>query len=211
MTNGQMVLIVGGAALGGLILGGALTAKRRSQGFDHVLRAGAAQEGKSKSPDPPRGSRQAKRACAVRAARPAKSRRKPPKRPAPDKRHFVPIHPEDPVRGPESARITIISFTDFQCPFCARAARTMDRVHRAYGDAVRIVLKHHPLSFHRDAPLAHQASAEAHAQGKFWAYHDRLFANSQPTPTPKITLPAVANAAISMLCASGPATVSTWA
>jgi protein-disulfide isomerase len=84
-----------------------------------------------------------------------------------------------PSHGANNALVTIVEFSDFQCPYCSRGAKVMDQVKKAYGNKVRIVFKHLPLSFHKQAHIAAQASMEAHAQGKFWQYHDKLFANSR--------------------------------
>jgi protein-disulfide isomerase len=84
-----------------------------------------------------------------------------------------------PAKGAPSAPITIAEFSDFQCPFCSRVGPTLDRVMQVYGDKVRIVWKNNPLAMHKDAPLAHLAAAAAAEQGKFWPYHDKLFANQQ--------------------------------
>ena len=80
-----------------------------------------------------------------------------------------------PAFGPESAAVTIVEFSDFQCPYCAQASETVKRIREAYGDKVRFVFRQFPLSFHEYARTAAQASLAAHAQGKFWPYHDRLF------------------------------------
>jgi protein-disulfide isomerase len=84
---------------------------------------------------------------------------------------------DDPSWGPKNALVTIVEFSDFQCPYCSRGAKVIDQVKKAYKGRVRIVFKHLPLSFHRQAHLAAQASMAAKAQGKFWPYHDKLFAN----------------------------------
>ncbi len=82
-----------------------------------------------------------------------------------------------PSLGPEGAPITIVEFSDFQCPFCARVVPTVKALHERYPDEVRIVYRHLPLEFHAQAKPAAIASVCADAQGSFWAYHDRLFEN----------------------------------
>jgi protein-disulfide isomerase len=84
-----------------------------------------------------------------------------------------------PAFGAPTAAVTIVEFSDFQCPFCSKAAEVSHKVKEKYGDKVRFVFRQFPLSFHKDAHLAAQASLAAHAQGKFWEYHDKLFANQQ--------------------------------
>ena len=82
-----------------------------------------------------------------------------------------------PSRGPETAKVTLVEFTDFQCPFCARATPTLRKIRRTYGDDVRIVFKHYPLPIHPKAPAAHRAAEAAHSQGKFWELHDKIFSD----------------------------------
>ena len=84
-----------------------------------------------------------------------------------------------PVRGPVGAPVTIVEFSDFQCPFCGRVGPTLEQVRKSYPDQVRIVWKHFPLDFHKDAPFAHLASMAADKQGKFWELHDKLFRDPQ--------------------------------
>jgi protein-disulfide isomerase len=83
------------------------------------------------------------------------------------------------VRGSADAPVTIVEFSDFQCGFCARATQTMARVMAVYAGKVRWVLKHYPLDFHREAPLAHRAALAAGAQGRFWEMHDALFSEQR--------------------------------
>jgi protein-disulfide isomerase len=83
-----------------------------------------------------------------------------------------------PVRGNPKAPVTVVEFSDFQCPFCARARPTVTRVRETYGDKVRWVFRHFPLDFHAQAEKAGEAAACAGAQGKFWEMHDRLWANN---------------------------------
>jgi protein-disulfide isomerase len=84
-----------------------------------------------------------------------------------------------PAVGPASAPGAIVAFSDFQCPFCSRAVPTLEQVEKTYGDEVRIVFKHLPLSMHPKAPAAHAAAVAAHPQGRFWEMHDRIFANQR--------------------------------
>ena len=84
-----------------------------------------------------------------------------------------------PIRGEKRARVTIVEWSDFQCPFCSRANATLATVMQKYKGRVRLVFKHLPLPFHDHAHLAAEASLEANAQGKFWELHDKLFANQQ--------------------------------
>jgi protein-disulfide isomerase len=84
-----------------------------------------------------------------------------------------------PVRGPATAPVTIVAFSDLQCSFCARANATVEKVLAQYPGRVRWVFKHYPLEFHADAPLAHRASIAAHQQGRFWEMHDAIFAKQR--------------------------------
>ncbi|WP_224248316.1 DsbA family protein [Hyalangium gracile] len=90
----------------------------------------------------------------------------------------VPLE-ESPTKGPADALVTMVEFTDFQCPFCARANATIKQVQEEYGDKLRLVVKQHPLPFHPRARPAALASLAAHNQGKFFEYHDKLFANQK--------------------------------
>jgi protein-disulfide isomerase len=85
---------------------------------------------------------------------------------------------DSPARGPANAPIELIEFSDFQCPFCLRADPTVRQVLQTYGDKIRFVYRHYPLPNHPNARPAAEAAACAGDQGKFWAYHDRLFSNS---------------------------------
>ncbi len=82
-----------------------------------------------------------------------------------------------PSRGPAGAKVTIIEFSDFQCPYCSRGAKTMEEVLKAYPNDVKVVFKNLPLDFHKDAVPAAKAAYAAGKQGKFWEMHDALFAN----------------------------------
>jgi protein-disulfide isomerase len=85
-----------------------------------------------------------------------------------------------PSKGPADARVTIIEFSDFECPFCSRALPVLEEVMALYPDDVRLVYRHLPLErIHARARPAAEASLCADEQGKFWAYHDLLFANAR--------------------------------
>jgi protein-disulfide isomerase len=84
-----------------------------------------------------------------------------------------------PVRGDPDAKVAVIEFSDFQCPFCSRAVNTLNQIEQTYGDRVRIVFKHMPLDMHPKAPAAHAAAEAAHRQGKFWPMHNKIFANQR--------------------------------
>jgi protein-disulfide isomerase len=85
-----------------------------------------------------------------------------------------------PTFGPKSAKIEVVVFEDFQCPFCSKLAPSLKLFAKANPKDVKIVYKHMPLeSIHADAQLASEASMAAHEQGKFWEYHDKLYDNQQ--------------------------------
>ena len=95
-------------------------------------------------------------------------------------RHTIEVTADDPSIGPASAPVTLVEFSDFQCPFCQRVAPTLKQVKQKYGDKVRVVWKDFPLTqIHPQAFKAGEAAHCAAEQGKFWEYHDRLFANQQ--------------------------------
>jgi len=96
------------------------------------------------------------------------------------------VEAKGPARGPNDAKVTIVEFSDFQCPFCGRAHDTVEEVMRAYAGKVRLVFRHFPLEFHPYAAKAAEAAACANEQGKFWEYHDVLFANQQKLEVPQL-------------------------
>jgi predicted DsbA family dithiol-disulfide isomerase len=82
-----------------------------------------------------------------------------------------------PTLGPKNAPVTVIEFADFQCPFCKRSEDAVKAIHEKYGDRIQLVFMDFPLSFHPHAMPAANAARCANAQGKFWQYHDALFAD----------------------------------
>jgi protein-disulfide isomerase len=82
-----------------------------------------------------------------------------------------------PEKGGKNASVTIIEFSDYECPFCKRAESVVDEVMSAYGDKIKVVFRDFPLPFHANARPAAEAANCAAAQGKFWEYHAKLFAN----------------------------------
>jgi len=130
------------------------------------------------------GTDSAKAGVAVAAANPSAPAPEAPAQ-APQQRQVlsqsvfkVPLD-ESPSMGPADALVTMVEFTDFQCPFCARANATVKQIQEDYGKQLRLVVKQHPLPFHPRARPAALASLAAQQQGKFFEYHDKLFANQQ--------------------------------
>jgi protein-disulfide isomerase len=89
----------------------------------------------------------------------------------------VPVAANDPRKGPDSAPVRIVEFSEFQCPFCSRVGPTMKKIHETYGDKVQFVFRDYPLPMHQNAKPAAEAAQCANAQGKFWEFHDKAFAN----------------------------------
>jgi len=82
-----------------------------------------------------------------------------------------------PAIGPASAPLTIVEFSDFHCPFCKRVLPTLKQIEARYGDRLRLVFRDFPIErLHPGVTRAHVAARCAHDQGKFWAFHDVLFA-----------------------------------
>src|SRR5688500_4627408 len=80
---------------------------------------------------------------------------------------------DSPARGGSAAKVTVVVFSEFQCPFCSRITGTLDQLLQSYGQEVRLVWKHRPLPFHDRATPAALAAEAAREQGKFWEMHDR--------------------------------------
>jgi protein-disulfide isomerase len=85
------------------------------------------------------------------------------------------VEAKGPSRGPEGAKVTLVEFSDFECPFCSRARETVEKVMAKYDGKVRLVFRQFPLSFHQHARKAAEGALCANAQGKFWPMHDALF------------------------------------
>jgi protein-disulfide isomerase len=83
------------------------------------------------------------------------------------------------VLGKKNAKIQIVEFSDFQCPFCSRVGGPLKAVQKHYGDDAVVVFKNFPLSFHKEAMAAAQAALCAKDEGKFWEFHDQLFADQK--------------------------------
>jgi protein-disulfide isomerase len=117
-------------------------------------------------------------AGAAKRELPAKPSAQPTSQPAgkpdPSVHYAVPVDGR-PSKGPDDALVTIIEFSDFECPFCLRVQTTLTELERRYGKDLRIVYRHQPLSFHKNAHDAALAAAAADRQGKFWEMHDLLF------------------------------------
>jgi len=83
---------------------------------------------------------------------------------------------ESPVRGPATAGVTIVEFSDFECPYCATLSKTLAEIMKQYGASVRLVFRHFPLErIHQNAMRAAEASVCALDQGRFWEMHEELF------------------------------------
>ncbi|MBF0369162.1 MAG: DsbA family protein [Magnetococcales bacterium] len=98
---------------------------------------------------------------------------------APEPHRFHVRGPEDLAKGNPDAPITIIEFSDFECPYCQRVQPALEELSKQYGDKIRLIFRHYPLPFHKKAPKASEASQCAADQGAFWPYHDLLFENQK--------------------------------
>ncbi len=88
----------------------------------------------------------------------------------------VKLRGDEPQLGPDDALVTIIEFADYQCPYCEKALEPLEEVIEEYPTEVRLIYKHFPLPFHKQAEPAAIAAWAAHQQGKFWEFHKFLFA-----------------------------------
>jgi protein-disulfide isomerase len=91
----------------------------------------------------------------------------------------VAVAAEGPSKGPKDAKVTIVEFSDFECPYCTRAEETVKQVMQKYEGKVRVVYRDFPLPFHANAVKAAEAARCAGDQGKYWEMHEKLFANQK--------------------------------
>jgi protein-disulfide isomerase len=91
----------------------------------------------------------------------------------------IPVAADDPCRGPASAPVTLVEFTDFECPFCGMAKLTVDRIEQQYRDRVRICIKMNPMPFHAHGLSSARYALAAQRQGKFFELYDDLFAHQE--------------------------------
>jgi protein-disulfide isomerase len=82
----------------------------------------------------------------------------------------------DPVKGSDKAKLTIVEFSDFQCPYCSKVVADVKEVLRQFPNDIKFVFKQFPLDSHSDAEFGAEAALAAQAQGKFWEMHDLLYA-----------------------------------
>lgn len=87
----------------------------------------------------------------------------------------VSVEAMGPKKGPDAARVKLVIFSDFECPFCSRALPALEEVAKTYPNDVQFFFRHSPLPFHQAARPVHEASACAGEQGKFWELHDHVF------------------------------------
>jgi protein-disulfide isomerase len=97
----------------------------------------------------------------------------------PNKVYEIPVA-DSAIRGPKDAPVTVVMFSDFQCPFCMQAVGIVDEVLKAYPKDVKFVMKQFPLrQIHPNADPAARAAVAAGKQGKFWEMHDELYKNGR--------------------------------
>ncbi len=84
-----------------------------------------------------------------------------------------------PSKGPDDAPVTIVEFSDFECPYCGRVNPSIEKIRDTYGDKVQVVFRQFPLEMHRNARKAGEAALCADEQGEFWAMHDAMFGDQK--------------------------------
>ena len=105
---------------------------------------------------------------------------------APESPAFAISTDDQPVKGSAKALVTIVEFTDFECPSCARQLPVLERIVSEFGDRVRLVVRDFPLSQHANARKAAEAAEAAREQGKYWEYAARLFVNQSALGVEKL-------------------------
>jgi len=176
MAVGKAAGVTGTPAsfINGVFLSGAQPIDKFTAIVDEQLNAAKAAIASGTKPD----KVYAKLAGENKAKAPAQPERKPERPQEDDKTVWkVPVG-DSPARGPADALVTIVEFSDFQCPFCGRVEPTLKEVVKSYGDKVRIVWKHNPLPFHPRAEPASELTIEAmkeKGERGFWSAHDLLF------------------------------------
>jgi protein-disulfide isomerase len=99
----------------------------------------------------------------------------------------VPVGGDDHVQGPADAPVTLVEYGDFECPHCGEAHEIVKEAQARFGDRMRFVYRHFPLTqIHHHAQAAAEASEAAAAQGKFWEMHDTLFENQEDLSEPAL-------------------------
>lgn len=94
----------------------------------------------------------------------------------------------DHILGPETARVTLLEYGDYECPDCGRAYPMLRELTQRFGDDLRFVFRHFPqFTIHSHASIAAQAAEAANAQGKFWPMHDQLYLHQKALETPDLT------------------------
>jgi protein-disulfide isomerase len=101
-----------------------------------------------------------------------------PGKPDPAKNYALPTDGR-PQKGPDTALVTIVEYSDFECPYCRKVLPTLTQIEEKFGDKVRVVFRQQPLPMHKQAQPAALAALAAHKQGKFWEMHDALFAKAE--------------------------------
>jgi protein-disulfide isomerase len=164
MHKGTMFVIVSGAVIAGVALGTYL--KKEGPGDEAAHKGVAAVAPKKPGALPPGFGQR-------------------PPTPLPTDVYKVPVG-SSPVKGGKAPKVTIVEFSEFQCPFCGRVTPTIKQIEDTYKDDVAIVFKHLPLPFHNNAEGAAIAALAAQEQGKFWQLHDKMFANQQALDRPNL-------------------------
>jgi protein-disulfide isomerase len=155
---------VGALALLALVAGALAWALRRPVATDAPL---------------PREEQPAVRASVAASAAPVPTSGERAPAPDPTAGAFIALSDHSPRKGPKPAKVTVVAFSDFQCPFCKRLLPTLQEIEKSYPEDVAIVFMHQPLPMHQSAMDAALAMQAAHRQGKGWEMHDRMFENNR--------------------------------